>query len=751
MHARTSTVLLAAALLGAAATALPSTLGAQEEPDSLRSYRLEGLTVTALRGEAPLDLLPRRVDVVTREEIRESGATGLAELLKKTAGVDVVEFPGLLSGVGIRGFRPLYGGVNPRVLVLLDGRPAGGANLSTIDLDALERVEVVKGPASALYGSSAMGGVVNLVTRRSTGAPEGSASVRYGSFETTEVAARGGGRLLGPLDGDVSLSWLRQGDDYRVGEGGPLRELVGSDSATKLLPGGGTVRVEELGDGARRPSEHETRSGRARLGARLGGAWRADASGTWFLADDVTAPNDIFYGADGALLKDEERRGGEVGVSGEWRGVSPLLRVFTTEETSAFYSSREADRFVSFESEVRTSGAQAQASFAAGPATVVGGVDHTLAVEESRTWNGPGDRGAPFSPDAAVRSLAAFAEGRATLLDGRLTATLGGRLDRVSLELRRTPFRDDVVAGEEAFLAFSPSAGLRWAAGGGVDLHGTVGRGFVAPSAFQKAGLVVAGDPAAASVTVGNAGIDPERSLTWDAGIGLARPRAGLDADVTYFHTRVEDRITPAFASFEAGAYPVTADGTAVASLITYVNAGEATMEGVEWEVGYDLGALADFRRSLRLFAGATHLLTAEERIRSTSVDAARFAGRTDFRPEEATEAFVFGDAATRDIYNVADATVTYGVEYDDLSRFSARVAGRYVGERTDVDFTDFQNVSDIRYPAFMTLDASAALRFSERWRVAVRAINLTDENYYEKRGYSLPGRSLSVELGAEF
>jgi outer membrane receptor protein involved in Fe transport len=111
----------------------------------------------------------------------------------------------------------------------------------------------------------------------------------------------------------------------------------------------------------------------------------------------------------------------------------------------------------------------------------------------------------------------------------------------------------------------------------------------------------------------------------------------------------------------------------------------------------------------------------------------------------------VLGPQGRRDIRNVAELTITYGAEYDDLRRFSARLTGRYVGERLDVDFSDFSNITDIRYPAFMTLDLATTARLGRTWSATLLVSNLTDENYYEKRGFNLPGRSLRLRLAADF
>src|SRR5207237_4673831 len=111
------------------------------------------------------------------------------------------------------------GGVNKRSLLLIDGRPSGVTNLATLLLDDVERIEVLKGAASAIYGSSAMGGVVNVITRQSRGSISGTARLGGGSFGTSEFAGRLGGNLSRRVDFDATGSTFDQRDDYRMGNG----------------------------------------------------------------------------------------------------------------------------------------------------------------------------------------------------------------------------------------------------------------------------------------------------------------------------------------------------------------------------------------------------------------------------------------------------------------------------------------------------------------------------------------------------
>ena len=125
---------------------------------------LDEVVVTAARREQALKDVAVTTEVVTRREIEQTGASDLASILTEQLGIELQG--GHPAGAGIM----LQGLGSERVLVLLDGQPVAGRisgvfDVSRIPSSVIERVEVVKGPQSTLYGSEAMGGVVNIITR----------------------------------------------------------------------------------------------------------------------------------------------------------------------------------------------------------------------------------------------------------------------------------------------------------------------------------------------------------------------------------------------------------------------------------------------------------------------------------------------------------------------------------------------------------------------------------------------------------
>lgn len=169
---------------------------------------LDQVVITAARRPQRLADAVVTTEVVGRREMENSGSSDLAAVLTEQTGVQLAG--GHPSGTGVM----LQGIGSERVLVMLDGQPlvgriAGNFDLSRIPVGMIERVEVVKGPQSTLYGSEAMGGVVNIVTRL---APEdgwtASANLLGGSDGRLDGSISAGGGL-GDWSGTVDLG-LRQ-------------------------------------------------------------------------------------------------------------------------------------------------------------------------------------------------------------------------------------------------------------------------------------------------------------------------------------------------------------------------------------------------------------------------------------------------------------------------------------------------------------------------------------------------------------
>lgn len=163
--------------------------------------------VTATRTVTEIDEVLAPVIVITREDLERSLAPDVAGLLRFHAGIDIGRNggPGQVTSVFIRGTDSNH------ATVLVDGvrvNPGtiGGAQLQNIMPESIERIEIVKGPRSTLYGTDAIGGVINIITRNYSGNAV-SASVGGGRYDTRQATVVGS---FGGARGDVALSgsWL---------------------------------------------------------------------------------------------------------------------------------------------------------------------------------------------------------------------------------------------------------------------------------------------------------------------------------------------------------------------------------------------------------------------------------------------------------------------------------------------------------------------------------------------------------------
>ena len=165
------------------------------------------IVVTATRVPTPLDQVLAPMLVIDRARIEDSAATDAADLLRFNAGLDLARNggPGQTTSLFIRGAESNH------TLVLVDGvriNPGtiGLAGLQNISPSMIERIEVVKGPRSALYGTDAIGGVINVITRR--GADTGwTAELGYGDYDTQEANVTGG-FATDRIEFDLGVSWL---------------------------------------------------------------------------------------------------------------------------------------------------------------------------------------------------------------------------------------------------------------------------------------------------------------------------------------------------------------------------------------------------------------------------------------------------------------------------------------------------------------------------------------------------------------
>lgn len=700
---------------------------------------LSEIVVTAGRVKQHLEDVPQKIEVISQKDISITPALDVTDIVKKTAAVNVIQYPGLLSGVGFRGFRPQFSGLTQHTLLLINGRPAGTTNLGTIDLNNVDHIEVLKGPASALYGSQAMGGVLNIITPQSSGNIAGNVFADYGSFNTTQFGGKAGGNITKKLDFDLSGTYFNRNSDFKMGNGNLFRKILGSSSATNYYANGTTKVVDDSrGDGQVRPNtRYKYYTGSGRIGYKIDSNWRVDVSGTIFRANHVESPGDIFSGEGGAGLKDIIRNNGEAALTGKIRNNELSARAYYANEQSTNYAVRTAaglpinNPYLSGITNYEWSGLQLRDALTlAKNQRLIFGYDYNSATSKTRSFGTPSAAGVQketaTSPNASIITNGIYMQGQFSLLNNHLKINPGVRLDLTDFELKETPnYTKTLVTGTQKNTFLSPSVSAQYSIIDAFAVHGSIGRAFVTPDALQIAGYQVAGTGSGkVTVSQGNPELKNESSLSEEIGLKYNRPASGWMADVTYFSTNVKDRITSISAP-PSPAYKIGDD--AVTAVTNYFNANKSSIRGLEFLLSYDFGALADFHYSLRAFTNITRNIKAQDITVNTN-----------------------GTETTADIQNIGKSIINYGIEYGNNRNYSVRLTGRYVGQRWDTDFNDPLRPL-VYYASFMTLDLGGTYNLTPHHQLGLTIANLTDENYYEKRGYSQYGRSIRLRYTYNF
>lgn len=346
---------------------LPSVAAAQATDPDPAALTIEQLldvelTSTASKFSQEVTQAPASVTVITAEQIREQGYRTLADILASVRGF-YTTYDRNYSYIGVRGFaRP--GDYNTRVLLMVDGHrlnepvydmaPIGTD--SPIDVSLIERVEVIRGPASSLYGTSAFFAVINILTKNGGAASGTRADVSFGSLDTQRAVASVGRAFANGNEVLLSASGYQSGGNSRLyypefdtadGSGGVVTDadrdraagFLGSASIGRLRLSGSFVDRSKyiptasfgtiFGDGRERADDRRAYLDAAYTGP-FGGVWSGVARAGLDYYDYAGAyPFD--YGDEGIAVQDD--RSHSVQASGELtlnrRGKSHMFTIGT--------------------------------------------------------------------------------------------------------------------------------------------------------------------------------------------------------------------------------------------------------------------------------------------------------------------------------------------------------------------------------------------------------------------------------------
>lgn len=560
-------------LLTAVAAVLPAaTLHAQAPAEPVVRFppvtTLDDVVVTATGLPTPRSQLAGTVQVIDQETIRRSVAQNLTDLLAENAvGFFSTWTPGQTS-LNIRGGASDGQGRDFRsqVLVLINGRRAGTANLSKLSPAEVERIEIVRGPASVVYGSGAMGGVINLIMRDGRTSPGGFAELGIGSWGLAEGRARYGTRFTG---GDV------QGGDFYAGFYGGRRDSYSAGNG-----GGSQLGTEWNRAGGLAALGIDTPIGRIGTSLRTDGIYDAGFRGSgWNTTnreDRTNASADIFLNggtADGRFRWDGQAYAVRDVDAFRWR--SPVQRSaagLPVPGTDLDNNTRTLDIL----------GVRLQPSMRLWTgADLLVGLDlerSTLrSTRERRGLPGSGitTQVAPMDNDQTDSNAGLYAEFSQRLLDNQVTLRGGVRQTWGNTAFDQTPNLPLQRTGSQDYDATTWSVGASYQPISALALRANAATGFRAPTATELAAEFTA---LGGGRTFGNPNLNPERSLQYE--VGAAVFLQGLRLDLALFQNTISDRI-------------ITRLRPGVANTSDWVNnPGDVEVRGVEFQLDGDVARL---------------------------------------------------------------------------------------------------------------------------------------------------------------
>lgn len=463
---------------------------------SAQESQLEEIVVTATRVEETKKDVPYSVQIITKEDIKTSVAKDVGDLIIESALGHVSKQPGALTtfylrGVGISGLSPL----DSRILLLINGFRTATANVAMIPIDDIERIEIVKGPASVLYGSNAMGGVVNIITKKTTiEGLHGYLGLEGGSW----LRRKASGELqVNKSNFDLYLQLSRSdGDDYEAKGYGRYKNTGYNDESLSLRIGYEFLRDNKVS-----------------LGFRHYRGWEIGSPGStlWLTPKDYIDNSldsfDLSYETKTfrAAYYISKRR---YEIHEGWGGVS----LYKTD----------------------SQGISIQKTFNLDEHRIIIGGEWNKVELENENTPPP-----PYQPKSRYNSFGVFGEGK-FFITKELFFNLGARYDYFENEIISTPGMT-MNPKKETLDHFTVRAGALYKLTDTLTLRANAGTGFRAPSPIEYAGEYILWG----TRYIGNHSLKPEKSINYEGGLNFSK--TGFNLDFAFFHSIFKDKIARYF------------------------------------------------------------------------------------------------------------------------------------------------------------------------------------------------------------
>lgn len=445
------------------------------------------IIVTANRDETPLSQVGQSVTVISADDIQRRQTVAVVDLLRTVPGVTFTRNGGVGTSTSVN----IRGADSDQTVALIDGvkindpsSPGSGFNFGNLLAGNIARIEVVRGSQSVLWGSQAIGGVINIITREPTEDLGVNANAEYGWRDTGQLVGNVSGKF-GPVSASVGAGYLR------------------SDSFSTFNEARGAIER----DG------YENYGANVKLNIALSESISVDLRG-WYsngkVGIDGFAPPTFAFGDTNETAETEEIVGyaglNAAFLDGRFRNRIAFAYTDTARENLDLSG---ATPFQTFDAKGKNERLEYQGNF-----DITDGYGLTFGAETEKSSFRTSSFGGPVS-SANARIDSFYGQLTASPVSG-LTLTAGARHDN-----------HDTFGGKTTFAAngvFSPNDGA-------TALRASYGEGFKTPSLFQLFS------------DFGNTTLRPESSKGWDAGVTQKLLDGAIEVGATWFHRNTSNQI----------------------------------------------------------------------------------------------------------------------------------------------------------------------------------------------------------------
>lgn len=487
--------------------AIPLAAFAQEQAEAIVLDEVQ-LVVSASSIATSIQDAPASITVIDQRAIEASGGRDLRDVLRTVPGLNLTRGNNGNSEVSFRGLS------SSRTLTLIDGKRISGRNtfarhyrgdLGIVPIDAIERIEVVRGPMSTLYGSDAMGGVINIITKKSTDTWSGSVSTDFGFADENSTADNRSisGFISGPLGENLNLSaWAK------------LSEIDPPDAPYAWVESRGELSPLYASNGTRTKT----------LGARL--TWTPQAGQEWGF-EAQTSVDEYLAEEDGHDTNEVSKN--SIALTNDWELGGGTLSSYLRYEDTENKTWNSAD--TAWNDPIDYSTLTLESRYTS--QTTVGGrtLDYTIGgllqreeLDDPQTTSGALIEG-------SVDTAALYAEGRLQVNDA-LSLTGGLRLDH----------------HEKYGNHVTPRIYANYAINDNLMLKAGYAQAFVAPDLrnlnpnYQLGSRGNGCKPYQGPCTIiGNPNLDPETSDNYEIGLNYQGERTSWE--ITAFYNDVDDML----------------------------------------------------------------------------------------------------------------------------------------------------------------------------------------------------------------